>query len=704
MESIDRKIKIGSLVLDLDANQILHDQTNTQVEPRLVDVLHFLYRNHGQVVERETFNSEVWQGQVISDNALSRSISQLRKILALSEYPKPTIETIPKVGYRLIIPENGELKTSQDFLEKSNSKKSKKKEDKVDFTFGKVILFSVLTAIIFISYIFETFFREPDKIHFNQSTLTHSPGVEKLARFSPDGKSVAYVKVEQKSAKEFIYIVDPVTQQTSRLTQEAKFILNLAWSPDSNTIIYSHWNNIHERQCEISLLKLNDKEQPIKSEQVLSCSDRSLVYLAWDGSGEKIFFNDRKSFDRPYSVYSYSLASKRISQLTLPEQKGNFRGDYFVVGNLVGSRIAVARYLGADKLRLMIYDTRNDELLATNLISENLSSITWFGSEEKLLSVIDKQLHLYEPSSNSFRPFYFIGKNSSSINTDVDAKRIVFTESNMDINLQSFDLSTGEKIADITTTTSNELMPSFANLSNSVAYLSNQSGTFQIWIKDANGKHQKNSDSPVSIGLTPLKWSPDDQFILFQHKDEVFTLNLATQKIERIIDIDQKPSVANWSVDGEAIFYSSEKSGEWQIWRYELAKDKHQQITSEGGYSANQHTNGDLYVSRIHQSGLWRLPLDDNSDTNFSSAEYLFEQFEGTNWLSWQLSGDNIYYFSAENSEKGVFEYNIITDTQRLIFPFTDKHLRYFSVKENEAIFTISEDADGSIEMLTLVD
>jgi len=703
MDPKNRRITIGSLVLDLDANQILYDKKNIQVEPRLVDVLHFLYRNREQVVERETLHSEVWHGQVTSDNAVSRSISQLRKLLALSEDPQPTIETIPKVGYRLVIPENDELKINPHDFEEPKSKKVDRKKDKVDFTFGKVILFFVLTGIIFISYIFETFFRTPDEVNFNQSTLTHSSGVEKLARFSPDGKSVAYVKVEQENGEEFIYIVDPITQRTSRLTQQAKFILNLAWSPDSNKIIYSHWDNIHERQCKISLLSLDD-EQPIKNEQILSCSDRSLVYLAWEQSGEKIFFNERKSFDRPYSIYSYSLVSKRKNQLTLPEQKGNFRGDYFVVGNSVGTRIAVARYLGTDKLRLMIYDAQNEELLASNLISKKISSITWFGSEDKLLSVIDKQLYLYEPSNNSFQPYYFIGKNSSSINTDANAKRIVFTESNIDINLQSFDLSTGDKLTNITTTTSNELMPSFANLSNSIAYLSNQSGKFQIWVKDGRREHKKISDSPVSIGLTPLKWSPDDRFILFQHKDEIFTLNVATQTIQRIIDINHKPSVANWSVDGSSIFYSTEKSGEWQIWQYDLAKDKHRQITREGGYSANQHTNGDLYVSRIHQSGLWKLPFDDNSETNFSSAEYLFEQFEGTNWLSWQLSGDLIHYFSIENSEKGLFEYNIVTDTRRLVFPFSDKHLRYFSVKENKAILTISEDAEGSIEMLTLVD
>jgi len=704
MDSQNNQIKIGSLMFDLQANQVLYGGLTSQVEPRLVDVLSFLYQNQGRVVERDAINSKVWHGQVISDNALNRSISQLRKLLALAESPQPTIETIPKVGYRLVIPESNNSDEEQDVLSRNDFKKGKSQSNKVDYTITKVIMFSVFTLIVFVSYVYEKYLSSVDEVKFIQSTLTHSPGVEKLARFSPDGKSIAFVQVDQKKGEEFIYLLDVETRQTKSLTHESKYILSLAWSPDSNKIIYSHWNNIHERECGVSLLALDGYSNVTEENQVLNCSERSLIYLAWDQKSKKIYFNERESFDRPYAVYSYSLISKRITQLTLPKQEGNFKGDYFVVGNLLGTRIAIVRYLATDRLRLMIYDTENGELITSNLISEKISSITWFGSQEKLLSVIDKQLHLYELSNNSFQPFYFIGKNSSSINTDINAKRIVFTQSKVDLNLHSYDLLTEKKIADITKTTSNELMPSFANNSNSIAYLSNQSGKFQVWLTDENGKHNKVSYSPASLGLTPLKWSPDDRQILFQHEDEIFTLNIANKNIKRIIDITHKSSVANWSTNGESIFYSSEKSGEWQIWRYDISNGKHQQVTMEGGYSANQHPNGDLYVSRIHQSGLWKLPVDLKSKTGFSRAEHLFAEFDGTNWLSWQISGDLIYYFSIEASEQGLFEYNTITSERRLVFPFTDKHRRYFSVKNTTAIFTIAEDAEGSIELLSRID
>ena len=57
-----------------------------------------------RTVTKEAFMQEVWNGTVVTDDALSRCISELRKVLGGSPRNPQFIETIRKSGYRLIAP------------------------------------------------------------------------------------------------------------------------------------------------------------------------------------------------------------------------------------------------------------------------------------------------------------------------------------------------------------------------------------------------------------------------------------------------------------------------------------------------------------------------------------------------------------------------------------------------------------------------
>lgn len=65
-------------------------------------VLVVLSRAAGATVTREELVSACWQGRIVSDDAISRTIAKDRT-LARSVAPAPfTLETLPKVGYRLV--------------------------------------------------------------------------------------------------------------------------------------------------------------------------------------------------------------------------------------------------------------------------------------------------------------------------------------------------------------------------------------------------------------------------------------------------------------------------------------------------------------------------------------------------------------------------------------------------------------------------
>lgn len=71
------------------------------LEPRVMQVLVVLARAEGAIVTRDELIERCWDGRIVSDNAINRVISRLRRISNRARCF--AIETISKVGYRLVV-------------------------------------------------------------------------------------------------------------------------------------------------------------------------------------------------------------------------------------------------------------------------------------------------------------------------------------------------------------------------------------------------------------------------------------------------------------------------------------------------------------------------------------------------------------------------------------------------------------------------
>lgn len=96
----------GDVTVDCENFCVLKDGQNIALTPRAFDVLVFLLRNGGRVVEKQEIFDSVWKETVVSDNALTKIIKEIRHALEDSADRPQYIETIPKRGYRFI----GEVK------------------------------------------------------------------------------------------------------------------------------------------------------------------------------------------------------------------------------------------------------------------------------------------------------------------------------------------------------------------------------------------------------------------------------------------------------------------------------------------------------------------------------------------------------------------------------------------------------------------
>jgi len=70
-------------------------------EPRLMKLLCALAAEAGEVVEREELINRLWPRVVVTENSLTRAVSELRRLLAQAPENTVRIQTIPKRGYCL---------------------------------------------------------------------------------------------------------------------------------------------------------------------------------------------------------------------------------------------------------------------------------------------------------------------------------------------------------------------------------------------------------------------------------------------------------------------------------------------------------------------------------------------------------------------------------------------------------------------------
>lgn len=100
---LKQRFRLGSYVINPSERLIDSADGHVQLEPKVMQVLLALVRNAGQVVSRDAIFDQVWPGAIISDEALSRCIYQLRKHLRTEPNQQPFIKTILKKGYRLTV-------------------------------------------------------------------------------------------------------------------------------------------------------------------------------------------------------------------------------------------------------------------------------------------------------------------------------------------------------------------------------------------------------------------------------------------------------------------------------------------------------------------------------------------------------------------------------------------------------------------------
>ncbi|MDU8913428.1 winged helix-turn-helix domain-containing protein [Aestuariicoccus sp. MJ-SS9] len=98
------EIRLGAAVADRSTGRV-YDSEGKEIELRHQsrEVLVSLAKNPGQTVTRQALINDVWSGRAVAADSVAQCIAEIRR--ALGDAEKRIVETVPREGYRLVMPE-----------------------------------------------------------------------------------------------------------------------------------------------------------------------------------------------------------------------------------------------------------------------------------------------------------------------------------------------------------------------------------------------------------------------------------------------------------------------------------------------------------------------------------------------------------------------------------------------------------------------
>lgn len=94
--------RVGDWQVHPEFNELRNAAGSVRLQPRLIQVLRLLALSPGRTLTRDALIEGAWARRMVNDEVLSRTIADLRQALGDDARQPRYLETIPKLGYRLI--------------------------------------------------------------------------------------------------------------------------------------------------------------------------------------------------------------------------------------------------------------------------------------------------------------------------------------------------------------------------------------------------------------------------------------------------------------------------------------------------------------------------------------------------------------------------------------------------------------------------
>jgi len=562
------------------------DQQVQQLEPMVVELLAFFCRNADQIISRSQLIQEVWLGRLITDNAVNKVVTKLRKILNDDAKKPQFIATFPKKGYKFI----AEVFVIEDKInmlhpspDKMNSP-SRAYKQKFKLLWSTLFLIVVIAVIILIgkSVNEENYKKE---LIVKVKPLTRAAGRETAPQVSPDGKHLAFIEVRDNEIRLWIKsLVDEKSIEIVHEDEEQAWIGPASWNSDGSLFAYLITTT---DSCKY-FLRSFDNLIVGEAKLIHNCPTGSAGKIAFTHDDNRLIYTEAEDRHSPYTLFEINLLTGKKKRLNQPAQflGGNSQFDIHPEKNiLLISSPDKQQWEGFYSL-----DLETDEL---NLLFKQDAYICcgiWNHTGDRVVLMGEHpayQLVSYDFDGENSRIIYSGSQQVRSPQRHINGKDYLFAAFNVNQNVLFYDFQTNASKS-IANASVEDRFATFAHHNNKIAYIGLSSGSEEIWIANTEQKKPtKITNFNDSRHYIDLLWSYSGEHLIALTLNEIHLIDSETG-LFTVLKIPQvEIRGVSWK-SNQIISYSTKYEGGWRINYYDIKT--HQSILEKESWDFIRYT------------------------------------------------------------------------------------------------------------------
>lgn len=629
---------IGAWRVQPMLNRVEGPSGDVQLEPRVMDVLCCLAAQAGAVVTRETLLATVWADVVVGEDPLNRAISTLRKVFGDDPRAPAYIETIRKVGYRLIVSvEPGTLPTREvpALVVPSSPFSGDGAASRADFAtpprraWPRTALLAGGVLVVLALTLAALERRPGDPFGgaaLRPVPLTSLPGLEVDPALSPDGSRVAYAWDGGPDGSYDLYLRTIDEAPPLRLTEGPAEDRSPTWSPDGQALAFIRRDG--EDCAIVRVPALGGRPR-----RLAPCMDAEDLVWGPDGA---LAFADRPGPATPYRLFLLDAARPEPRPLSAPPasaRRGRVAGDRHPAFSPDGQHLAFVRSAAPGLDHLYTVSLAGGAPQRHSEESQRIRGVVW--PEPDVLvygSDLRGSFGLFRRSLSAGTTQWIVGGGDGVHHPTVRGGHLVYEERTWHKNVWAAPLDGGLSQPSITSTRWDHSADVASD--GKVVFVSNRSGSYEVWLWSPTTERAEALTDFGGPTVGRPRWSPDGRHVAFdvraEGRSDVYRLDLDGGLAQRMTEGQAHALNAAWSPDGQSLFYASDQSGDWELWERPIRGGAAVQRTRAGGYVADIGPEGRwLYYTKAGTDGLWRQPLAGGPETQVTA---LLRTSDDRNW------------------------------------------------------------------------
>ena len=638
----------NGLVIHPRINLISIGKEEISIKPRLMDLLNFFLHHQNEIVTKDELLDEVWKDRIVTDNSLTKSISELRLILEKHFDSKIEIETLRNVGYRL-----HSISPFKKTFEQAKTKGKNKRNLK------SLSLAATGVIALFITWMLSSDVKSKDD--FNPSSqkssiITSLNGTEISPALSPDGKKITFAWQNPEEDYFGIYVKSISESVPRKLTESSSSEFNPIWSEDGEKIIFFRRLPDGYQVLEKSILG--------QDENLLATIDSITVgrELVWNRPNNMFLFTGKRP-GQNFSIFSLKITTKKVQQITSPPK--DYYGDVYPSIGLKSNEVAFIRLREYQNI-LAQSEEPNKHLMVLNLETMKLDTFCEFNNDVKdLFTDRNNQSYLTWQSNRLGHNFLtsvdsrgnkrLVYETNSGVvgeSTKVDSM-LCFELWNSDLSISKCDLSFENQVSNTRRFLESSQWEWGLDVSNNnkMAFISNRTGSQQIWYGNTFDPFSVQQYSRFeNVNIQSLDLSNNGDLIMAlgikNNSNSIFLVQSKEALMEEIVVQTTDINSPKFSSDNASIFYASNASGKWNIWQYDLSSGATKELIAYEAYDLilPHHDLDNIYYLTKDQRSIWTFNPATGQKVKIAQNQRFVPQ-------NWYPSNKGVYFIKwKENS------------------------------------------------------